>query len=58
MNHHSRKLSGLPHVYHAEDCALENQRKDTLAMIDDPRYRRMMGYTAADALAIKAELRG
>ena len=42
----------------AAERALERQRQDTLAVIDDPRYRRMMGYTAADALAIKAELRG
>ena len=42
----------------AAERELERQRADTLAVIDDPRYRRMMGYSAADALAIKAELIG
>jgi hypothetical protein len=42
----------------AAERELERQRFDTLAVIDDPRYRAMMGYTAADALAIKARLIG
>jgi hypothetical protein len=41
----------------AAKAALEWQRQETLAVIDDPGYQRMMGYTAAQAAEIKATLK-
>ena len=40
------------------EAQLAQQNAETLAVIDEPSYRRMMGLTAADALRIKAQLRG
>lgn len=32
---------------------IREQARKTLAVIDDPRYRRMMGYSDGDAVKIK-----
>jgi hypothetical protein len=34
---------------------IRKQARETLAVIDDPGYRAMMGYSPADAAAIKAQ---